>query len=1108
MNSLERNNSSIKYRSYRGIQNKKELSSLISLDSINTNKLRLLNLVDKNSCINILDKKLKKSDNEQTSSVISNNNRILNKFVINRINKENERELFKTNLNIKQIPNTENSKNNDKQNTLSIKCINSYRNKIFLNERNGKKKYVRESHQLLNSLLKNQNKSIQKQKILNSKNELSLSNSLDKDKKIKNYISSSKDSTQINNKIIDDSCNGELLFPRNIKKINQKNFNDNNLNDSNNENNIHSGINKENKDINLIKNSKEVLISPLYNLNNNDIKRNTTYKSPLRMADVLMLKKHHSINRNRENVITENNNIKDTFNKLKKIVIMKKEENKDNFVVENIISNRDLKINLINKEKNNKTDNKDINKNFEIISEKIENNEIKVNLKDNDKNNNNNINNQIYLKKKENIENKPERRNLIIKLPDSKYHSQTIDHRIIRNSSSLNNIKSNNDNNLRTISSIGHMQNNVNKDEIQDKINSIKIKVNKLKLEKTIEEKYDIKKMHSIRRKFMNSKNKYNNNFSPEQNIQKVINSDNNLKEININIDTNKKTEATEINNISNIIKKIKNNELNLIKINKVNNIETQAKDKVEKNETKINNDNCNKDEENENVPEIKFQSESEKEIRMKQAKKYQRKKEKNIICNTKNVERNINPEKKLKKYNSFSFGILSSLTEKIKKKRNNNILDNNEESKKEEKINLIDEENIIPNNDIKSRNLSPVVKDLKEKDIDLILNKEKMKRKNINSDKNINENIDFKVSKNIKTKKKVKISEEIKIEDINTAKPVIRYKIIELLHYNKLKENHMDKKYNNLFIFGIDKSNIIKFDLRKKRFNKIKISDIEDISDSFLNNYINENTIICNTFTGVFILTGKNTDILYYYDKKYEIIIKLCQFNSSHESGCLLLDKDKIFIFSGKKNRINEYYDFDKEKINNIPEFNYDRANSSFCFCNNKIYGLFGYSYIKEEYLLNILYIDKNKYDKWNEINLNIKESLLVDEHLMNISLFNCDKEPNKIFIYGGKKGFNQDLSDEYYYIYDIDKNIFEKIENIFFNIKKEFKRFTVKKNEEEKNKKDYFFDKQKQFIIISEEFELDKNNENIGVIIDEENNIHFLTKNRNYVNIFQFLK
>ena len=71
----------------------------------------------------------------------------------------------------------------------------------------------------------------------------------------------------------------------------------------------------------------------------------------------------------------------------------------------------------------------------------------------------------------------------------------------------------------------------------------------------------------------------------------------------------------------------------------------------------------------------------------MKQAKKYQRKKEKNIICNTKNVERNINPEKKLKKYNSFSFGILSSLTEKIKKKRNNNILANNEENKKEEKI-------------------------------------------------------------------------------------------------------------------------------------------------------------------------------------------------------------------------------------------------------------------------------------------------------------------------------------------------------------------------------------------------------------------------------------
>lgn len=74
---------------------------------------------------------------------------------------------------------------------------------------------------------------------------------------------------------------------------------------------------------------------------------------------------------------------------------------------------------------------------------------------------------------------------------------------------------------------------------------------------------------------------------------------------------------------------------------------------------------------------------------------------------------------------------------------------------KKKKKINLIDEDNIIPNDDIKIRNLSPVVKDLKEKDIDLILNKEKMKGKNINSDKNINENIDFKVSKNIKTKRR-----------------------------------------------------------------------------------------------------------------------------------------------------------------------------------------------------------------------------------------------------------------------------------------------------------------------------------------------------------------
>ena len=248
-------------------------------------------------------------------------------------------------------------------------------------------------------------------------------------------------------------------------------------------------------------------------------------------------------------------------------------------------------------------------------------------------------------------------------------------------------------------------------------------------------------------------------------------------------------------------------------------------------------------------------------------------------------------------------------------------------------------------------------------------MNEKEIKIKVVNSQRNI-----FGTNKiNLinKSKKKVIISKEIKIEEFITTKPVVRYKISELLYYNKLKDenekqlnnNNLKKNYE-LFIFGLDKNNLIKFDMRKKRFYKIKITEIEDISDSFQDDYIYENTLISNTLTGIFILTGENTNKLYYYDKKHEFIIKLCQFSSSHNSSCLLLDKNKIFILGGINNKKCEYYDFQNEKIKSIPQLNYDRANSSFCLCKNIIYSFFGFSQILKEYLFNIEYIDKNKLD------------------------------------------------------------------------------------------------------------------------------------------------
>jgi len=1164
MNSSERNNFSLKNIKISGIQNKEELISLISRNSLKQNKFRALNFVDKSAFINNLDgkiKKLKKETkyNSNTNENIPNKKRIFNKIIINQIKKE--KESLKTKTNIQNLQNIENNKNLDNKDNSSVNNINSYNNKTVVDIKTRKKKYAMESHHLINYLLKNQKNIPKKEKILNKELELSFSSSFENNKKNKIDISSPKDSKQLNN--INDNNKKESLHPKKYIKINQTNPNiktdyNNSLNE--NENNIYYGINKENKDINLIKNTKDVLISPLYSLenNNNDCynKRNRMFRSPLRMADYFKLKKSHSINSNL-NFDSTTNNIKessDTSNKIKKIMIMKKEEEKqkEKSLVENIKRIKSLKVNLIIKEKENVKTNDNFNIKLENKKEykEIKEEPIEINKKIKKLNSNNDI---INIKKDDlKNENNYSGRNHIIPFPKGKFFSQTAENKFNKTSISFNSSKLNI--NIKTISPIKSKKDTkkIINEERKDTIPNIRIKVNKIKLEKTLEEKneqnkkyYEDKSVNSIRRRFMNSKNKYNNNQTQDLMNKNIINTETDIKANNINIEENNKIQNTEtiirptfnIENINNTSLENKANNVNNKNINADEN-SYNVNSKEEKNlkeKSELQRDSL-KSEESENIPEIKFQSESEKENRMKIGKKYRCKKEKEkekekkkekgeeikkekeegkekenqTECGVENEERNTVPVKSIKKSSSFSFVTLFALSGKKKRKKINGINKENNAIKEEEKIQN-EEDDKDSTKKIIRRNLSPECKNTYKNKLNILENDEEIRIKTINSEKNFDKNILLNIK--TKSKKKVIITKEIKIEEINTAKPVVRYKITQLLHYNELKDNKLNtdnnkiKKYDNIYIFGFDKNNLIKFDLRKKRFNKIKISEIEDISDSFLNNYIYENTLLCNTLTGVFILTGENTNILYYYDKKYEIIIKLCQFSSSHNSGCLLLDKDKIFIFSGKNNKICEYYDFNEEKIESIPEINYDRVNSSFCFSKDNIYSFFGYSCIKKQYLFNIEYIDKNQFDKWNEININVEENKLIDNDIINSSLFNYDKEPNKIFIYGGKHGINDTVIEGYYYVYDIEKNNFEKIEDIFYNIKKEYKRFSVKKFHEE-NKKCYFFDKQKQFIELSEEFELDINHENIGAIIDYYNNIHFLTKNPNYVNLFQFLK
>ena len=425
--------------------------------------------------------------------------------------------------------------------------------------------------------------------------------------------------------------------------------------------------------------------------------------------------------------------------------------------------------------------------------------------------------------------------------------------------------------------------------------------------------------------------------------------------------------------------------------------------------------------------------------------------------------------------------------------KKTNDTIDDNEKWKKKRK-------DIIPRK-LRRKNLSYRLKKNKYKNKDKDLSNNLINKEEIETNREINNEYNRQT--------KIKISEDVLIEEIDTTKPVVRLNIINQL-YTK------NKKYKNIYLYGFDKKNnfFVQFDLRKKKFLRIKLSDIEDLSESFEKEYIYQNTILYNTLTGVFILTGKNNDMLYYYNSLNETLVKLCQFKNSHNSGCLLLDQEnsKIFIIGGKNSVICEALCLDTNEVIELPNLNFDRCNASFTIYDNKIFGFFGFSFKKGKYLFNIEYIDKNKLDKWNTIELNFESKKdMLPFHLKYISTYIKENDPGKIIIYGGKQGRSEKILDNYYYIYDIDKNIFEKIEGICFNIIKDFRGINIWKNFdliENEEKKGFFFDKEKHFIELPKEDKFDGNNTNVSGIIDNECNVHFLTNNQKNINVYKFAK
>ena len=348
------------------------------------------------------------------------------------------------------------------------------------------------------------------------------------------------------------------------------------------------------------------------------------------------------------------------------------------------------------------------------------------------------------------------------------------------------------------------------------------------------------------------------------------------------------------------------------------------------------------------------------------------------------------------------------------------------------------------------------------------------------------------------KNKKRFKISDELDVTEINTSSPVVPQNL-----------SFSEKDINeHIYLFGIDRNdNFHIFDLKNKKWSKKKILEIEDISDTFQKDYQYEGTILYNTLNGVFILTGKKLDVLYYYNSQNETINKICKFNNNHDNGSLMLDKEsnRLFVFGGKNTCSCEYYSFNDKKINSLPDLNIDRANASFIICNNKIYGFFGYSYNKNNYAGNIEYINSKKLDKWYELkDINILNKDITFD-IESASTLHFKENLDKILIYAGIKGENEDFITEHYYLYDTKENNIDLIQKWSNKIMKYTRTSWRNYKLSKRDPQGFHFAKNSNFLELPKGIKIDGYDDEIELLIDYKNNVHFINQDKKMIDIFK---
>ena len=279
------------------------------------------------------------------------------------------------------------------------------------------------------------------------------------------------------------------------------------------------------------------------------------------------------------------------------------------------------------------------------------------------------------------------------------------------------------------------------------------------------------------------------------------------------------------------------------------------------------------------------------------------------------------------------------------------------------------------------------------------------------------------------------------------------------------------------LALYAVKPDKLVSYNFNKNQIRSFKPENY----DKFIEDYIEDGSITHNSLTGLFVITSKNFNVLYYFSFRNNTFNRLFTFNTNHKNGCVLLDgtSKNMFAVGGINSNKVEKLSLESAEIVSFPDLNEPRSHFTCCLIDDDLLYIFlGYSQSKNKCIDSIETINLQKPENgWSVFQCN---DSLYEIRSMSVLPYGKDQ----MIIVGGEKedgSFNKHLIK------------FNGVENKIEIVNKDG---FYNKNKE----KGYLFSKSSMFAIYVDE----SKNDILFCNIDDDLNPHLFDSDLNYETIF----